>query len=92
MLQMLLPLFYPAAVLVKVGLDLLLSNPNPNPNPDPSPSPSPSPSPNPNQRQLTTDYVSAVGADGDVGGNVTLLGGGTFINPAGTQPPPTSLP
>ena len=32
MLQMLLPFFYPAAVLLKVGLDLLLSNPNTNPN------------------------------------------------------------
>jgi hypothetical protein len=35
---------------------------------------------------ITTDYVSAVGADGDVGGNVTLLGGETFINPAGRKP------
>ena len=32
------------------------------------------------------DYIATVGSEGKVGGNVTLVEGGTFINPVGLRP------
>ena len=37
--------------------------------------------------KLTTDYIDTVGSDGAAGGNVTLLEGGTFLNPQGLRRP-----